>query len=80
MVVNFIKKYQNLVISKCGKNHNTVEVAEEFGCGNELKSLRKISGKNEMIESTTDLVQIILNDEAVLNFTYSNKKNVILKW
>ena len=30
MLVNFIKKYQNLVISKCGKSQNKVEVAEEM--------------------------------------------------
>ena len=33
MGVNFIKKYQNLVISKCGKSQNKFEAAEEIGCG-----------------------------------------------
>ena len=35
-------------LSKCGKSQIKVEVAEEIGCGNELKSLLKIGGKNEM--------------------------------
>ena len=30
MGVNFLKKYQNLVISKFGKNQNKTEVAEEI--------------------------------------------------
>ena len=41
-------KYQNLAILKCGKKSEKVEVAEEIGCGNELNSLRKIGGENEM--------------------------------
>ena len=45
MGVNFIKKYQNLVISKCGKSQNKVDVVEEIGCGNELKSLQKLATK-----------------------------------
>ena len=48
MEVNFIKKYKNLVITNCGKSRIKAEVAEEIGCGNELKSLRKINGENEM--------------------------------
>ena len=32
MGVNFIKKHQNLAISKCRKSHTKVEVAEEIGC------------------------------------------------
>ena len=48
MGVNFIKKHQNLAISKCRKSHTKVEVAEEIGCWNELKRLWKIDGKNEM--------------------------------
>ena len=38
MGINFIKKYQNWAFFKCGKNQIKVEVAEEIGCGNELKS------------------------------------------
>ena len=30
------------------KSQNKVEVAEKIGCGNELNSLQKIGGKNEM--------------------------------
>ena len=32
MVINFIKKYQNLFFQKVGKNQNKVTVAEEIGC------------------------------------------------
>ena len=37
-----------MVISKCGKSQNKVEVAEEIGCGNERKSFQNIGGKNEL--------------------------------
>ena len=46
--VNFINKYQNLVISKCEKFRNKVEVAEEIGGGNELKSLQINGSENEV--------------------------------
>ena len=49
MGVNLRKKYQDLVISKCGKIQNKVEVAEEIGCGNELSRVcKKLASKNEM--------------------------------
>ena len=35
MGVNFIKKYQNLIISKSEKSKNKVGVAEETGCKKE---------------------------------------------
>ena len=38
--VNFKKKYQNLVVSKCGKNQNKIEVAEEMGVGDSFKMPR----------------------------------------
>ena len=41
MGVNFLKKSNNLLISKCGKSQNKVKVAAEIGCGNELKSSQK---------------------------------------
>ena len=41
MVVNFIKEYQNLVISQNRKSRNKVGVAEELGCKNDV-ALRKI--------------------------------------
>ena len=48
MGVNFIKKYQNLVVQNVEKSQNKVEMTEENGCENELKSLRKIGGANKM--------------------------------
>ena len=36
MWVNFIKKYQNLVISKTWKSQNKVGVFEEISCGNKI--------------------------------------------
>ena len=44
MGINFIKKYQ--YFQNVEKSQNKVEMAEEIGCGNELKSLQKIGGKN----------------------------------
>ena len=41
MGLNFIKKYQNLVVSKSRKNQDKVGVAEKIGCKNEI-SLSKI--------------------------------------
>ena len=35
MGVNFIKKYQNLVISNSGKSPNKVGVTVEIGCKND---------------------------------------------
>ena len=40
-----MKKYQNLAISKCEKTENKVEVAEEIGCGNKLKSCEQLAVK-----------------------------------
>ena len=42
-----IKRYQNLVISKGGKNQNKVGVAEKIGSKND-KGLSKIGQGNEL--------------------------------
>ena len=54
MGVNVIKKYQNLVISKCGKSQNKVDLAEEIGCGNELKSLQNLYTETATATAATD--------------------------
>ena len=47
MGVNLIKKYQNLVISKCGKSRNKNEVSEEIGCGNNARVGKNLAAKKK---------------------------------
>ena len=47
MGANFIKKYQNLVTSKSGKNQNKVGLAEEIGFKNDIV-LNKIGKGNHL--------------------------------
>ena len=48
MWVNFLRKYQNLVISKSGKSQNQVEVAEEIGCDNDIVLSKIDQGKQKL--------------------------------
>ena len=47
MGVNFIKNYQNLVISKSGKSQNEVGLAEEIGSEKDIV-WSKIGQRNEL--------------------------------
>ena len=46
MGVNFVKKYQNLVVPKSRNSQNKARVAEEIGCENDIV-LSNIGGGND---------------------------------
>ena len=45
MGVNFIKKYHNLAISKCGKSHNKVEVVRTLAVEMISRDCKKLAAK-----------------------------------